>query len=73
MHYVPDETAMEDIQMTTNSDPAEIPQEVYELYDAYCHGDMSRRAFFSGLSFLRGFDARRLCDAGLRETANPAR
>lgn len=50
MRYVPDDPAMEDIQMTTNSDPAEIPQEVYELYDAYCHGDMSRRAFFSGLS-----------------------
>ena len=31
------------------SNKQDIPQEVYELYDAYCHGDISRRAFFSGL------------------------
>jgi carboxymethylenebutenolidase len=36
--------------MTQKPDPADIPQEVFELYDAYCHGDLSRRAFFSGLS-----------------------
>ncbi|HAY06072.1 MAG TPA: dienelactone hydrolase [Hyphomonas sp.] len=28
----------------------EIPQEVFRLYDAYCHGDLSRRDFFSKLS-----------------------
>ena len=27
----------------------EIPGEVFKLYDAYCHGDMSRRAFFDSL------------------------
>ncbi|MEM9739067.1 MAG: dienelactone hydrolase family protein [Pseudomonadota bacterium] len=27
-----------------------IPQGAYDLYDAYAHGDLSRRAFFSGLS-----------------------
>ncbi|MFN3912151.1 dienelactone hydrolase family protein [Hyphomonas sp.] len=27
-----------------------IPQDVFKLYDAYCHGDLSRRAFFSKLS-----------------------
>ncbi len=27
-----------------------IPKEVFTLYDAYCHGDLSRRAFFSKLS-----------------------
>jgi len=26
-----------------------IPQGVFDLYDAYCHGELSRRAFFSGL------------------------
>lgn len=36
--------------MTPKSDSADIPQEVFKLYDAYCHGDLSRRAFFSGLS-----------------------
>ena len=36
--------------MTQKPDPADIPQEVFELYDAYCHGDLSRRAFFSSLS-----------------------
>ena len=28
----------------------EVPPEVFKLYDAYCHGDLSRRAFFSKLS-----------------------
>lgn len=28
----------------------EIPPEVFRLYDAYCHGDLSRRDFFSKLS-----------------------
>jgi carboxymethylenebutenolidase len=28
----------------------EIPKEVFALYDAYCHGHLSRRAFFSRLS-----------------------
>lgn len=29
-----------------------IPQEVFTLYDAYCHGHLSRRGFFDGLSRL---------------------
>ncbi|MCA8901519.1 MAG: dienelactone hydrolase family protein [Hyphomonas sp.] len=29
--------------------PADIPQGAFDLYDRYCHGDMSRRAFFEGL------------------------
>lgn len=32
----------------------DIPQEVFRLYDAYCHGDLSRRAFFSRLSAFAG-------------------
>ncbi len=28
----------------------EIPAEAFALYDAYCHGALSRRAFFDGLS-----------------------
>ena len=28
----------------------DVPPEVCKLYDAYCHGDLSRRAFFSKLS-----------------------
>lgn len=28
------------------------PQEAYDLYDRYCHGDIDRRAFFDGLSRL---------------------
>lgn len=35
--------------MTEPIDKADIPEEVFELYDAYCHGQMSRRAFFDGL------------------------
>ena len=27
----------------------EIPQEAYDLYDAYCHGHMDRRSFFERL------------------------
>ncbi len=34
--------------------PSEIPPEVFKLYDAYCHGDLSRRAFFSRLSAYAG-------------------
>lgn len=34
--------------------PNEIPPEVFRLYDAYCHGDLSRRAFFSRLSAYAG-------------------
>ena len=33
-----------------NQSKIEIPAEVFRLYDAYCHGDLSRRAFFSKLS-----------------------
>lgn len=32
----------------------EVPKEVFALYDAYCHGDLSRRAFFSKLSAFAG-------------------
>lgn len=32
----------------------DIPKEVFALYDAYCHGDLSRRAFFSKLSAFAG-------------------
>ena len=32
----------------------DIPKEVFALYDAYCHGDLSRRAFFSRLSAFAG-------------------
>lgn len=28
------------------------PREAYDLYDRYCHGDISRRAFFDGLKGL---------------------
>lgn len=28
------------------------PQEAYDLYDRYCHGDISRRSFFDGLNRL---------------------
>ncbi|MBI1401352.1 dienelactone hydrolase family protein [Hyphomonas sp.] len=28
----------------------DVPKEVFGLYDAYCHGDLSRRAFFDGLA-----------------------
>ncbi|MEM1379885.1 MAG: dienelactone hydrolase family protein [Pseudomonadota bacterium] len=28
------------------------PQEAYDLYDQYCHGDIDRRAFFDGLGRL---------------------
>ncbi len=36
--------------MADTEQKIEIPQEVFTLYDAYCHGDLSRRAFFSKLS-----------------------
>lgn len=35
-------------------DKIEIPAEVFRLYDAYCHGDLSRRDFFSRLSAFAG-------------------
>lgn len=28
----------------------DVPKEVFGLYDAYCHGDLSRRAFFDSLA-----------------------
>lgn len=37
-----------------NQTKIEIPQEVFRLYDAYCHGDLSRRSFFSKLSAYAG-------------------
>ena len=35
--------------MDRSGDAAPIPQEVFDLYDAYCHGDLSRRGFFERL------------------------
>ena len=35
--------------MDRSGDDAPIPQEVFDLYDAYCHGDLSRRGFFERL------------------------
>lgn len=35
--------------MADDQKQIEVPGEVFKLYDAYCHGDMSRRAFFDGL------------------------
>ncbi|MEZ5945369.1 MAG: dienelactone hydrolase family protein [Hyphomonas sp.] len=35
--------------MADGMDPKKIPQGVFDLYDAYCHGRMSRRAFFANL------------------------
>ena len=29
--------------------PQKIPQGVFDLYDQYCHGHLSRRGFFEGL------------------------
>jgi carboxymethylenebutenolidase len=36
--------------MADDQTPIEVPKEVFALYDAYCHGDLSRRDFFSKLS-----------------------
>ena len=36
--------------MADGTPKIEVPKEVFALYDAYCHGDLSRRAFFSRLS-----------------------
>jgi carboxymethylenebutenolidase len=35
--------------MADDQKQIEVPAEVFKLYDAYCHGDMSRRAFFDSL------------------------
>jgi len=35
--------------MADGTKPTDIPQGVFDLYDRYCHGDLSRRAFFDGL------------------------
>ncbi|MEZ5967495.1 MAG: dienelactone hydrolase family protein [Hyphomonas sp.] len=35
--------------MAGDIDPKDIPQGAFELYDAYCHGQISRRGFFDGL------------------------
>ena len=34
--------------MAGDIDPKDIPQGAFELYDAYCHGQISRRGFFDG-------------------------
>lgn len=34
----------------TGTAQIEVPKEVFALYDAYCHGELSRRAFFAKLS-----------------------
>lgn len=36
--------------MTNKTETITVPQGAFDLYDAYAHGDMSRRAFFAGLS-----------------------
>lgn len=36
--------------MADTQQKIDVPPEVFKLYDAYCHGDLSRRAFFSKLS-----------------------
>ena len=36
--------------MANTEQKIDVPPEVFKLYDAYCHGDLSRRAFFSKLS-----------------------
>jgi carboxymethylenebutenolidase len=36
--------------MADTEQKIDVPPEVFKLYDAYCHGDLSRRAFFSKLS-----------------------
>jgi carboxymethylenebutenolidase len=35
--------------MADDMKPADIPQGVFDLYDEYCHGHLSRRGFFEGL------------------------
>ena len=35
--------------MTRLPNDQPVPQGVFDLYDAYCHGAMSRRDFFAGL------------------------
>ena len=35
--------------MAGDVDPKDIPQGAFDLYDAYCHGHISRRGFFDGL------------------------
>ena len=35
--------------MADGMNPKDIPQGVFDLYDAYCHGHLSRRGFFDGL------------------------
>ncbi|MFN7055623.1 dienelactone hydrolase family protein [Hyphomonas sp.] len=40
--------------MADGTPKIDIPKEVFALYDAYCHGDLSRRAFFSKLSTFAG-------------------
>lgn len=35
--------------MADDMKSSDIPQGVYDLYDAYCHGHLSRRGFFDGL------------------------
>ena len=35
--------------MADGANPRDIPQGVFDLYDQYCHGHISRRAFFDGL------------------------
>lgn len=34
----------------TGTAQIEVPKDVFALYDAYCHGELSRRAFFAKLS-----------------------
>ncbi|NKC30850.1 dienelactone hydrolase family protein [Roseomonas sp. BU-1] len=37
---------------TADIDPALIPQDIYDLYDEYCHGGMDRRSFLQAAAAL---------------------
>ena len=38
----------------THIDPKHIPQQAFDWYDEYAHGDMDRRTFMSRLASLSG-------------------
>jgi carboxymethylenebutenolidase len=47
--YHPAQPAELETAMTRLPNDQPVPQGVFDLYDAYCHGAMSRRDFFAGL------------------------
>ena len=53
--------------MADGTKPNDIPQGVFDLYDRYCHGDLSRRAFFDGLSYSN----KRVFTLSIEGTNNP--